>query len=91
MKKKKEKTPEEPPEDWEPAWMNPANDRKTPYTEEELQQFANDFLESMSDTKAVTDLVSESGTDKAKEIIKERFKKQDTNNLLNITVKGSKH
>ena len=26
----------------EPDWMNPANDRKTPYTEEELERFVSD-------------------------------------------------
>ena len=28
----------------EPDWLNPANDRKTPYTDAELDRLASDFL-----------------------------------------------
>ena len=30
--------------DKKPDWMNPANDRKTPYTEEEIDAFVEDFI-----------------------------------------------
>ena len=30
--------------DNEPDWMNPANDRKTPYTEEEIDAFVEDYI-----------------------------------------------
>lgn len=91
MEKKKDKSIEEHPDNWEPAWLNPANDRKTPYTEEELMEFAEGFMESMSDTSALMNLVAESGKDKALDIIKQKFKEQDENNLENIEIKGSKH
>ena len=30
--------------DKEPDWMNPANDRRTPYTEEEIDTFVENFI-----------------------------------------------
>jgi len=40
MKKKANKKTDVDSENREPEWMSPANDRKTPYTEEELAEFA---------------------------------------------------
>ena len=31
-------------DDKEPDWMNPANDRKTPYTNEEIEEFVDGFI-----------------------------------------------
>ena len=28
----------------DPEWLNPANDRKTPYTDEELEEFVESFI-----------------------------------------------
>lgn len=28
----------------EPDWVNPANDRKTPYSDEEIDRFVDDFI-----------------------------------------------
>ncbi len=91
MKSKKGKQGEIHSDDWEPPWMNPANDRKTPYTEEELKEFAQGFMESMSDTAAVQNLIEKEGKEKAEDIIKARLKKSDMNNLENIEVEGSRH
>jgi len=93
MKKKdKENTQEqEHPDDWEPTWMNPANDRKTPYTEDELEEFSQGFMDSMSDTNAVKDLVDKVGKDNAKNIVKKNIKKEDKNNLCNLTPKNTRH
>ena len=33
----------------EPDWMNPANDRKTPYAEEEINTFVEDFILGLDD------------------------------------------
>ena len=33
----------------EPDWMNPANDRKTPYTDKELELFVDGFIEGFED------------------------------------------
>ena len=91
MKKKDKENKQERPDDWEPDWMNPANDRKTPYTEEELKEFAQGFMDSMSDTNAVKSLVKEVGKESAEKIVRENLEKQDENNLCNLTPKSTKH
>lgn len=91
MKKKKDKNIEKISDDWEPDWMNPENDRKTPYTEEELDEFVEGFVSSMSDVEKVKNMIEQDGIEKVKEILKEYFRKQDERNLINMTVKGSVH
>ena len=91
MKKRPDKNIDEYPDDWEPPWMNPANDRKMPYTEEELEQFAEGFISSMSDIAEVKSMIDRQGEEKVKEILKEGFRKQDEKNLINIDVEGSVH
>lgn len=62
--------------------MDPANDRTTPYSEEELDLFVEGFINNMgSDWE---DLVSKLGEEKARRIIKLGFRKQDENHLANI-------
>ncbi len=36
-------------DDKEPDWMNPANDRKTPYTNEEIEEFVDGFILGLDD------------------------------------------
>ena len=91
MKKRPDKNIDEYPDDWEPPWMNPENDRKTPYTEEELEQFAEGFISSMNDIAEVKSMIDRQGEEKVKEILKEGFRKQDEKNLINIDVEGSVH
>ena len=91
MKKRPGKNIDEHPDDWEPPWMNPATDRKTPYTEEELEQFAEEFISSMSDIAGVKNMIENQGEEKVKEILKEGFRKQDGRNLINIDIEGSVH
>jgi hypothetical protein len=90
-KDKENKQEQERPDDWEPDWINPANDRKTPYTEDELKEFAQGFMDSMSDTNAVKNLVKEVGKENAEKIVKEKLEKEDQNNLCNLTPKSTKH
>ncbi len=78
-------------DDWEPDWMNPANDRKTPYTEDELNEFAQGFMDSMIDIDSVRSLVKKVGKENAKNIIKEKIEKEDKNNLCNLIPKSTKH
>jgi hypothetical protein len=78
-------------DDWEPPWVNPANDRKTPYTEEELEEFAEDFIASMSDVAKLKSMIEKEGIEKTKEIVKDSFRKRDERNLINMFVKGSFH
>ena len=43
MLKKKQTSPE-------PSWLDPRNDRKTPFTDAELETLADDFIARMADT-----------------------------------------
>jgi hypothetical protein len=79
------------PDDWEPDWMNPANDRKTPYTEDELKEFSQGFIDGLGDTKAVKELVNKVGQENAEKIVKEKLEKDDKNNLRNLTPNDTKH
>ncbi len=58
---------------------------------EELKEFAEGFMESMRDTAAVQKLIEKEGEETAKDIVKEKLKKKDGNNLENIEIKGSMH
>ena len=90
-KDKENKQEQERPDDWEPDWMNPANDRKTPYTEDELEEFAQGFMDSMSDTNAVKSLVKEVGKENAEKIVKKNIKKKHKYNLDNLPPNSTKH
>lgn len=70
----------------EPDWMNPANDRKTPYTEEELELFVDDFIEGFGDEWE--DLKHQLGESMARQKIKDGFIAKDENNLHNIEPDG---
>jgi len=91
MKKKPDINIDEHPDDLEPPWINQVNDRKTPYTEEELEQFAEGFISRMSDIAEVQSMIERKGEKKVKEILKEGFRKQDERNLINIDIEGSVH
>ena len=67
----------------EPEWMDPSNDRKTPYTDEELELFVTDFIANMADVQAWNDLIKDVGEKKARQILKERFMARDDKNLVN--------
>ena len=45
----------------EPSWFDPRNDRKTPFTDAELDVLADAFIARMADTQAWQDLVAEVG------------------------------
>ena len=45
----------------EPAWLDPRNDRKTPFTDAELDALADDFIARMADTQAWQGLVAKVG------------------------------
>ena len=76
--------------DNEPVWMNPANDRKTPFTEEELDFFVEGFIIGLDDHEW-TAMKLELGEGKAREKIRSGILKMDENNLENITPKGLTH
>ena len=77
MSKKKETN-------FEPDWINPSNDRKTPYSEEELDLFVKGFIDNHK--HQWKNLVSEMGENKAKEKVKDGFRKMDERHISNIDV-----
>ena len=74
--------------DGEPEWLDPSHDRKTPYTDEELELFVADFMANMTDVRAWNALVQEVGEETAKQILKERFMALDHKNLINWHPRG---
>ena len=74
--------------DNEPDWINPANNRKTPYTKEEIDAFVEDFILGLDDQEWLT-MSSQHGEQKTRERIRAAFVKRDVNNLVNMTLKGS--
>ena len=66
----------------EPDWVNPANDRKAPYTEEELELFVDGFIEGFGEEWE--DLKFKLGVSIARQKIKDGFIAKDENNLHNI-------
>ena len=74
--------------DKKPDWMNPANDRKTPYTDEEIDTFVEDFILGLDEQEWLS-MTSEHGEEKAREKIRAAFVKKDVRNLVNITPEGS--
>jgi hypothetical protein len=91
MKKKSDKNLDENSYGWEPPWMDSSNDRKTPYTEEELEQFAEGSISSMGDTEILKSMIEKEGKEKVMEVVKERFRKRDVKNLVNTITEGSVH
>ena len=75
----------------EPSWLDPRNDRKTPFTDAELEILANDFIAVMADTPAWQNLVAEVGERQAREVAKKRLATQDANSPLNWQPDGPLH
>jgi hypothetical protein len=75
----------------EPAWLDPRNDRKTPFTDAELDALADDFIARMADTQAWRGLVAKVGEQQAREVVKQRLAAQDTNSLINWQPDGPSH
>jgi hypothetical protein len=74
--------------DKEPDWANPSNDRKTPYTEEEIDTFVEDFIRGLDEQEWLS-ITAEYGEEKARKRIRTAFVKMDENNLVNMSPKGS--
>ena len=75
----------------EPSWLDPRNDRKTPFTDTELDVLADDFIARIADTQAWQDLVAEVGEQRAREVVKQRLAAQDANSLINWQPHGPLH
>ena len=74
--------------DEKPDWVNPANDRKTPYTEKEIDTFVEDFILGLDEQEWLS-ITAEYGEEKARERIRTAFINMEENNLVNISPKGS--
>jgi hypothetical protein len=72
----------------EPDWVNPANDRKTPYTEEEIDVFVEGFILGLDDEEWAQ-MRLQYGEKKARERIRAGICRMDQNNLANMIPKGS--
>jgi hypothetical protein len=64
----------------EPDWMDPKNDRKTPYTDEEIEQFVDGFIEEFPEHYNA--LVKDDGPNTARIILRNRFKAKDENRKM---------
>ncbi|MEH6472393.1 MAG: hypothetical protein V7752_14180 [Halopseudomonas sp.] len=73
--------------DSEPDWVNPANDRKTPYSEEEIDRFVDDFILGLDKQEWVS-IKLKYGEKKARERIRAGFIGMDENNIINMTPTG---
>jgi len=71
MKKKKNKNVKEP------DWLDPKNDRKTPYTEKELDIFVDGVIYNMKDVKSISKAIDEEGLLETRSILKQAFRKMD--------------
>ena len=71
-----------PPKSSEPAWLDPSNDRKTPYSDAELNRLTDDQIAMLEDTPAWRKLVADVGSRRAREIAKLRLASRDPNSLV---------
>ena len=70
-----------------PGWVNPANTRKSPFSEEEIDRFVEDFILGL-DAHEWAEIKSKYGEHEARKSIRASMDKMDKNNLANITLKG---
>lgn len=75
----------------EPDWLNPANDRETPYTDAELDRLAADFLAMNKDVAVWKTLITKVGEHEALAVAKERLAARDPRSLINWPPSGSTH
>lgn len=72
MKKKKKTGKDE-----EPDWQNPENDRKTPFTDEEIEYFVNDYSEQFPEL--VKEYLKKYDIETIKESLRCAYKDIDSN------------
>ena len=72
--------------DKDPVWVNPANTRKRPFSEEEIDQFVEDFILGL-DAHEWAEIKSKYGEHEARKRIRASMVKMGENNLVNITPK----
>ena len=75
----------------EPDWLNPANDRKTPLTDAELDRLASDFLAMNRDVAVWKAVIARVGELEALAVVKQRLAARDPKSLINWRPSGSMH
>jgi hypothetical protein len=75
----------------EPDWVNPANDRKTPCTDAELDRLASDFLAMNKDVAVWKNLIAGGGELEALAVVKQRLAARDPKSLINWQPSKSPH
>jgi hypothetical protein len=75
----------------EPDWLNPANDRRMPFTDAELDSLASDFLAMNRDVAVWKALIAKVGELDALAVVKQRLAARDSNSLINWRPIGSMH
>ncbi len=75
----------------EPDWVNPANGRKAPYTDAELDRLASDFLAMNKDVAVWKDLIARVGELEALAVVRQRLAARDPKSLINWHPSGSTH
>ena len=78
-------------DDREPAWLKACNDRKSPYTEAELDRFADDCIAAMNDVPALNAMIESHGIQHTRAYLKAQFRRRDKNNLVNMYLTGRAH
>ena len=73
----------------EPDWLNPVNDRMTPYTDAQLDRLASDFLAMNKDVAVWKDLITRVGELEALAVVKQRLAARDPKSLINWRPSGS--
>ncbi len=74
-----------------PSWLDPSNDRKTLYSDIELDRLTDDQIALLADTPAWRNLVADAGTRRAREIVRLRLAGRDPNSLVNWEPSGPGH
>jgi hypothetical protein len=82
---------EKPSTSDELSWLDPSNDRKTPYSDAELGRLTDDQIAMLADTPAWRNLVAEVGAPRAREVVKQRLAGRDPNSLINWQPGGPMH
>ena len=75
----------------EPDWLNPANDRRTPFTDAELDRLASDFLAMNRDVAVWKAFIAKVGELETLSVVKQRLAARDSNSLINWRPSGSMH
>lgn len=75
----------------DPSWIKPGIERKTPYTEAELDRLVTDFVRGLDASEWQAIKKQYGGDQSARERIRAGFIKLDANNLANMDPTGPIH